>query len=320
MIAHCPVAPPVHVPHLMPFSHTVLWSSTCVYLRIQPAPLLESHPCFPPSAVAETHLASTSTAVESTEENEKAPAVTVVTATAEIKMETDSDTKQPSSKPPRPGPIERLSGSAKRFISSFRGRTVHGVEVPLPKGYSGLVLRGDAEGRTQTTTSSKAKRRPGRILRRQAPEGVPEDDDMEGILPPEEDRPVKVLKPSARFDSFVLWHPDLPVDEEMDEYLRSLSEWVNTASEVRLIRPIYPTPHSLILGQIVPRGGITRPPFLPSRSGSTDITSQRMQSNLPPPPHRRYVGLRRRSAVHDHREVTKLRLSCPVDWLHSYTP
>ena len=86
MIVHCPVAPPVRVPHFMPFSHTVLWSSTCVYLRIQPAALLESHPCFPPSTIAETHLASTYTAAESTEENEKVPAVsTVVTAMAEIK-------------------------------------------------------------------------------------------------------------------------------------------------------------------------------------------------------------------------------------------
>ncbi len=58
---------------------------------------------------------------------------------------------------------------------------------------------------------------------------------MAGILPPEEEHPVRVLKPSARFDSFVLWHPDIPVDEEMDECLRSLSEWVNIASEVRVI-------------------------------------------------------------------------------------
>ena len=122
-----------------------------------------------------------------------------------------------SLRPLRPDPIERLSGSAKRFISSFRGRT----EVPLSKGYTSLVLRGGAEGRTQMTTTSEAKRRPGRMLRRQVPEEVPEDDNMEGILPPEEDRPVRVLKPSSMFDSFVLWHPDIPVDEEMDEYLRS---------------------------------------------------------------------------------------------------
>jgi hypothetical protein len=87
----------------------------------------------------------------------------------------------------------------------------------------------------KTPTSSKAKRRPARKARRQVPEEVPEDDDMEGILPSEDERPVRVLKPSARFDSFVLWNPDIPADEEMDEYLRSLSEWVNIASEVRII-------------------------------------------------------------------------------------
>ena len=242
MIAHCPVAPPVRVPHLMPFH--IQYSGPApvsTYFRIQPAPIPDSRPCFPPSATVETQPGSTSTTIASQKENEKAPAIsTIVTATAGFKAETDPDTKQPSSGPLRPGPIERLSGSAKRFISSFRGRTVHGVEVPLPKGYTGLVLRGDAEGRTQTATSSKAKRRTGRTPRRQVPEEVPEDDDMEGILPSEEDRPVRVLKPSARFDSFVLWHPDIPVDEERDEYLRSLSEWVNIAAEVRLMQSMSP--------------------------------------------------------------------------------
>jgi hypothetical protein len=202
------------------------------YFRIQPAPLPGSSP---PSVAAETQPVSTDSAVVAVqEEKENAPAVSAV-VTAEIQAETDPVIKLPPSQPLRPGPIERLSGSAKRFISSFRGRTVHGVEVPLPKGYSGIVLRGDAEGRTQTPTSSKAKRRPARKARRQVPEEVPEDDDMEGILPSEDERPVRVLKPSARFDSFVLWNPDIPADEEMDEYLRSLSEWVNIASEVRII-------------------------------------------------------------------------------------
>ena len=41
-------------------------------------------------------------------------------------------------------------------------------------------------------------------------------------LEDEEKPPVRVLKPTARFDSFVLWHQDIPVDEGKDEYLRSL--------------------------------------------------------------------------------------------------
>jgi hypothetical protein len=67
---------------------------------------------------------------------------------------------------------------------------------------------------------------------------------------------------------------------------------------------VYPTLYSLIPGQIVSRGGISRPPFLPTpfpRSGSTDIPSQRIQSSRPPSPHMRYVGQRRHSSVYDHR-------------------
>ena len=215
------------------------------YFRIHPAPLPESQPC-PPSAVVEAQpVSAASTVVATPEEKENAPTVSAV-VTAEIKAETEPVIKP---EPTGRGPIERLSGSAKRFISSFRGRTVHGVEAPLPKGYSGIVLRGDAEGRTQTMTGRKAKRQPARKLRRglPEPEEVPEDDDMAGILPLEEERLLRVLKPSARFDSFVLWHPDIPVDEEMDEYLRSLSEWVNIASEVRVIRPIQFSSHRLTM-------------------------------------------------------------------------
>ncbi|KAH9169427.1 ribonuclease H2, subunit C [Lactarius sanguifluus] len=240
-IALCPAAPPIRVPHLMPFhiQHSGP-APVSTYFRIQPAPLPlplpESHSC-PPSVAVEAQLVSTTTVVVNPEEKENASVVSVVatstslaTATAEIKAEIDPVIKPPLP-PVRLGPIERISGSAKRFISSFRGRTVHGVEASLPKGYSGIVLRGDAEGRTQTTGKAKAKRQPARKLRSQLPDEVPEDD-MAGILPPEEERLVRVLKPSARFDSFVLWHPDIPVDEEMDEYLRSLSEWVNIASEI----------------------------------------------------------------------------------------
>jgi hypothetical protein len=52
-------------------------------------------------------------------------------------------------------------------------------------------------------------------------------------LEDEETPLVRLLKPTARFDSFILWHPDNPVDEGQDEYPRSLSEWTKIASEVR---------------------------------------------------------------------------------------
>ena len=137
----------------------------------------------------------------------------------------------------RSGPIRHLSESAKRFNSSFRGRTVHGVEVALPKDYGGIVLRGDANDKAHPYPSmaNKANRRSIRHLCRKPTE----EDELDEILPEVEDgHSVRVLKPMARFDSFVLWHPDIPVDEGNDEYLRSLSEWTSIASEVRACSPL----------------------------------------------------------------------------------
>jgi len=154
-----------------------------------------------------------------------------ITATAEVDVAV-ANVKTPASSTQRSGHVQRLSESAKRFISSFRGRTVHGVEVTLPKGYAGIVLRGDTNDRANPhpSTRSKSKRRPVRNSRRRPTE---EEELDEMSLEDEEKPPDRVLKPTARFDSFVLWHPDIPVDEGQDEYLRSLSEWTNIASEVR---------------------------------------------------------------------------------------
>jgi ribonuclease H2 subunit C len=157
----------------------------------------------------------------------------IITAATEVDVVV-AKVKAPASPVLQSGPIRRLSESAKRFISSFRGRTVHGVEVALPKGYVGIVLRGDAndQAHLHPSTASKTKhRRPARCSR-----GKPtEEEELDEVLPEEDEdgRLVRVLKPTAKFDSFVLWHPDIPVDEGKDEYLRSLSEWTNMASEVR---------------------------------------------------------------------------------------
>jgi ribonuclease H2 subunit C len=118
---------------------------------------------------------------------------------------------------------------------------LHGVEVALPKGYAGLILRGDANGKVHQTTPSNAKRRPARVEQLRRKPVVIEDGDERFLddaadMSLEDRHPVRVLKPAATFDSFVLWHPDIPVDEGKDEYLRSLSEWVNIAAEVRPLR------------------------------------------------------------------------------------
>ncbi len=90
---------------------------------------------------------------------------------------------------------------------------MHGVEVMLPKGYVGIVLRGDASdgAHPHPPTGSKSRRRPERNSGRKPTE----EEEMDEVSPEDEDqRPVRVLKPTVRFDSFVLWHPDdILVDE-----------------------------------------------------------------------------------------------------------
>ena len=236
---------PVRIPHLMPFhiQHTGP-APVSTYFRIRPhSGTLRQMPSTPdpslPSGDSQAELSTATANNKATlfEEKENLSAAAdadremegpAITATAEVD-EAVADVKAPASPVQQSGPIRRLSESAKQFISSFRGRTVHGVEVRLPKGYVGVVLRDD-RAHPHPSVGSKSKRRPVRNSRRRP---IEEEELDEMSLEDEERPPVRVLKPTARFDSFVLWHPDIPVDEGRDEYLRSLSEWTNIASEVR---------------------------------------------------------------------------------------
>jgi Ribonuclease H2 non-catalytic subunit (Ylr154p-like) len=238
---------PVRVPHLMPFhiQHTGP-APVSTYFHINPhtEPLCQLSSTPNPSlpfgdSQTELTTATINTKVVLSEEKENIPAASdanrvaaepTVTATTEVDVVV-ANVKAPASPAQQSGPIKRLSETAKRFISSFRGRTVHGVEVTLPKGYAGIVLRGDTNDRAHPypSTASKSKRRPVRNTRRKPIE----DEELDEMsLDDEEKPPVRALKPTARFDSFILWHPDIPVDEGKDEYFRSLSEWTNIASEV----------------------------------------------------------------------------------------
>ena len=234
---------PVRVPHLMPFhiQHTGP-APVSTYFHIQPqVGQSSSLPCSsPPSREGKTVTTTTVTTEVSSEERDnhsiaagadlmvEDPAITVA-ARVDVVV---ANATTPATPVLRSGPIRRLSESAKRFVSSFRGRTVHGVEVALPKGYGGIVLRGDANDKAHTypSTASKSNRRYiGRPRRKPT-----EEEESDEISSEDEDgHPARVLKPTARFDSFVLWHPDIPVDEGKDEYLRSLTEWTSIASEVR---------------------------------------------------------------------------------------
>ena len=98
------------------------------------------------------------------EETESAPlAVADAIVPAAPTAEAEVVAKSTASRAQRTEAIARLADSAKRFVSSFRGRAVHGVEVALPSGYVGTVLRGDAHGKGHQTRASNAKRQPTRL-------------------------------------------------------------------------------------------------------------------------------------------------------------
>ncbi len=101
---------------------------------------------------------------------------------------------------------------------------MRGLRVDLPEGYSGLVLRPPPGGSVYTGTHSK-NRKPC------TPGSADMELDDEG--PAEEDELIRSLEPVSTFSSFTLWNPDVPPDENRDEYLRSLTEWTRLAAVVR---------------------------------------------------------------------------------------
>ncbi|EJF55300.1 ribonuclease H2, subunit C [Dichomitus squalens] len=240
--------PPTHTPHLMPFH--IAYSGPApisTYLRVNsapeptygrdirplPKPLLSSES--QDSTVSQTTLVADSTDASSSSVATLASTSTLMDVDVE-KSECDATAA------PHP--------EMRHFAASFRGRAMHGVEVNLPEGYAGIVLRtpDDAKGKgvasRDTRREEKRPKPKGRATRRskraQEPEVVEvEDTDedagmMDGSTPSEEG-PARVLRPVSTFSSFVLWHPDIPVDEGRDEYLRSLTEWTRLAAEIHRV-------------------------------------------------------------------------------------
>ncbi|KAE9396705.1 hypothetical protein BT96DRAFT_977347 [Gymnopus androsaceus JB14] len=135
-----------------------------------------------------------------------------------------------------------------RFISAFRGRTVQGLQVDLPEGYTGVVLRSEDDGTAKGNgikskgkglVNSKGKgkqQEEKRFTRRSARSRISEDEEMDVDHEEEGDEEDKGpestlnLTPSSQFKSFVLWHPDIPVDTGKDEYMSSMSEWIRISS------------------------------------------------------------------------------------------
>lgn len=134
----------------------------------------------------------------------------------------------------------------RHYIAAFRGRGMHGLEVDLPEGYSGLVLHApDANERSSRSEEPARKKgkatesgRGGRTRAKKddiAEDEEQQDTDMQDL---DADAQRRALRPLGTFASFVLWHPDIPVDEGKDEYIRSLTEWTKLAAEVSVLATV----------------------------------------------------------------------------------
>ncbi|KAF8815427.1 hypothetical protein BYT27DRAFT_7079971 [Phlegmacium glaucopus] len=123
----------------------------------------------------------------------------------------------------------------KRLISSFRGRTIHGLTVDLPTGYTGLLLQGDqptATDHPNPCTEPATAEGSSKDL-----EIINDDDDTNSPdydLEVDEGIPLRKLIPQSTFSSITLWHADRAVDETRDEYYRTLTEWMALSHEVRI--------------------------------------------------------------------------------------
>ncbi|KAK7448416.1 hypothetical protein VKT23_013680 [Stygiomarasmius scandens] len=169
-----------------------------------------------------------------------------------------------------------------RFKSTFRGRTIQGLTVDLPPGYTGVILRttdDDAPAaktkaalatakmsekvrarRKAATAKGKGKLDVGvgeiieeemetetekRITRQSTRSTRSSAIDVDALEDDEDDNEVagtgnvmgntRTLQPTSRFSSFMLWHPDIPVDEGRDEYYGALNEWVAIAHAVHRV-------------------------------------------------------------------------------------
>lgn len=160
------------------------------------------------------------------------------------------------------------STSKNRFTSTFRGRVIQGLKVELPTGYVGIVLKpkesseGRKNGRDERVGSAESAM--GRVTRGSSKaqggkksKGSVEEEPEEHDIPPDLDGNAKrILAPTSSFSSFIIWHPDIPVDEGRDEYHRSLKEWTQLASVVRSVlldkkhRNDYPLFSSIVRNRI----------------------------------------------------------------------
>ncbi len=240
---------PPTTPHLMPFH--IAYSGPApisTYFRVRDAPEptfgREIKPNTPDGDLTQSQDISDSQAtLVASSSASSAPTASLGPSTSSATV-VDVDMQEAESDKPR----------ARHFASAFRGRTMHGLEVALPEGYAGVVLRAPDDRKSKSTAQpskaaeeqdSKARAKAksqgaGRSTRQAKRAAEPVEDEAEealdeGAAGGQDAGPARVLAPVATFSSFVLWHPDIPVDESRDEYMRSLTEWTRLSAEVRAL-------------------------------------------------------------------------------------
>ncbi|KAF8643019.1 hypothetical protein AX16_009263 [Volvariella volvacea WC 439] len=269
-------------PYLMPFHINYTGPAPIsTYLKVEPASDVVGGPQQPNSNNASRYFASEST-TEPTAATSDSQETLLDSSESVAQNGNDTQTASASTSTiaeQEPGTAKK-SGPGTRFISSFRGRTIQGLNVDIPEGYVGVILEhvgdngttGGSKGGVQPSVAAakaqakaekearKAMKAAGKAGRgrgtRSKSRAIAVEDDAEGdgdedivmlgaTIPDTErdadmDRNLAVdgqengrtMMCASQFSSFVLWHPDIPVDERRDDYYRALTEWTYLASEV----------------------------------------------------------------------------------------
>ncbi|KAG6917099.1 hypothetical protein DXG01_003919 [Tephrocybe rancida] len=223
-------------PHLMPFHIDYSGPAPIsTYLRVHAAKETVGAPAPPEEPASDTQPVS-DTQPESGPSDDSTDNV----VSAEGSMEVDATPPAPvASSPSLASLATRVTDATTRFVSSFRGRTIQGLKVPVPEGYMGVVLRADDASGSQmranqgrgperkTAQTNRTGKRETRSSRSAEARG--EYDEQEDEMMDINEEEIQTLSVASRFSNFVVWQADHPVDEGRDEYLRSVNEWTQLA-------------------------------------------------------------------------------------------
>ncbi|KAF9077318.1 ribonuclease H2, subunit C [Rhodocollybia butyracea] len=217
-------------PYLMPFHISYTGPApVSTYFRVEDA---KTHVGCPEASVDNSSEKNGEETSADAEDASSKPEV----ASSEPSEQNGASSSSTEDKPGESGITLISSDSQPRFTSTFRGRTVHGLKVDLPEGYTGVVFRSDDEepgalakgkgkGKATKQEERKSTRRSTRSRKTDEEETMDVDEEET-----DEVQSTLELVPSSQFKSFVLWHPDIPVDTGKDEYLSSIGEWMKIAN------------------------------------------------------------------------------------------